>query len=207
MIHIINNRITREFCLQTAHQCSHNFLMPEYKKAKATIRNINHLRSILVKNKVEETKIELIINNYIHKLIPPGTKGYIRGQKFNSIIKDYLINLKLNKDRFILEFEKKNKIYYTDEIPDWTIYDKNKNMILIGMNQMDFWSGGQQKNRGNKYINYPNTQKCKLVSVLCNKIEFKRKNSIYKLFENGFKNNTICYKNNLANIIYNFFAL
>lgn len=96
---------------------------------------------------------------------------------------------------------------YTNEIPDWYILEKNTNKILIGMNQLDLWGGGQQLNRGFNYIvdNKYNTQTSKLLCVVCNDITLKtQKNKAYKLFEIGFKNNTICYLNNLKNIIYSY---
>ena len=34
------------------------------------------------------TKKDLIIDDYLLELIPPGTKGVIRGNKFNKIVKE-----------------------------------------------------------------------------------------------------------------------
>lgn len=64
------------------------------------------------------------------------------------------------------------------------------------MNQLDFWRGGHQSNRGQK-----------LLCVICNKIQFKRKTKISRLFQVGFDNDTLCYKKNLKNIILKFFEL
>jgi hypothetical protein len=63
------------------------------------------------------------------------------------------------------------------------------------MNQLDLVGGGQQMNRGYKYLidNKHNTEKSKLLCVICNKINFvSNKNKAYKLFEVGFSNNTLC---------------
>lgn len=82
--------------------------------------------------------------------------------------------------------------------------EKSTDKILIGMNQLDLWNGGQQLNRFSKYIenNKHNNEKSKLLCIVCNEIQFKSKNNkCYKLFEMGFKNNTLCYLNNLRNII------
>jgi len=76
------------------------------------------------------------------------------------------------------------------------------------MNQLDLWNGGQQLNRGFKYIenNKHNNNNSKLLCVICNEIQFKsKKNKAYKLFEIGYKNNTLCYLNNLENIIISYF--
>ena len=78
------------------------------------------------------------------------------------------------------------------------------------MNQLDLWNGGHQLNRGFKYIenNKHNTNNSKLLCVICNDIYLKtNKNKIYKIFKIGFENNTLCYLNNLDNIIYNYFNL
>ncbi len=55
--------------------------------------------------------------------------------------------------------------------------------------------------------NKHNNKNSKLLCVICNEIQFKSKNKIYNLFEVGFENNTLCYINNLQNIIYSFFNL
>ena len=74
----------------------------------------------------------------------------------------------------------------------WYILEKKTGKIIIGMNQLDLVSGGQQVNRGYKYLieNKYNTEKSKLVCVICNYIQFKSHNKKTKLFEIGFKNNT-----------------
>ena len=76
------------------------------------------------------------------------------------------------------------------------------------MNQLDLWCGGQQTNRGSKYLinNQVNTEKSKLVCVVCNKINFNsNKNKTYKLFDIGYKNDILCYIKNIENIIKNYF--
>ena len=155
----------------------------------------------------EETK-QKIIQEYLLELIPAGTKGVIRGNKFNNIVKKFIINLGLDKERFEICFEKKCEGHFTTEIPDWYILEKSTNKIIIGMNQLDLWGGGQQLNRGSKYIenNKHNNENSKLLCVICNEIQFKsNKNKAYKLFETGFINNTLCYLNNLQNIITSYF--
>jgi hypothetical protein len=76
------------------------------------------------------------------------------------------------------------------------------------MNQLDLWTGGAQLNRGFKYLidNKHNTDKSKLLCVICNYKKFiNNKNKIYKLFEVGFLNNTLCYIKNIEKIINEFF--
>lgn len=208
MLRAINNRIRKEFCSDTVHKLSSKVLLPEYLKSNAVKRNINHLKSILRKNNVNEEDSENIVNEYIYKLIPPGTKGSIRGQTFNSIIKYHILSIPLSTKHFEINFEKKHDKYYTDEIPDWTIYDPKTNKLMIGMNQLDFWSGGQQKNRGNKYIYHDIDDKnIKMVSVICNKIYFKSRNSVFDLICHGFEKEKLCYITGIQKIIYDFFNI
>ena len=76
------------------------------------------------------------------------------------------------------------------------------------MNQLDLWGGGQQLNRGSKYLidNKHNTDKSKLLCIICNKITFtNNKSKAYKLFEVGYLNNTLCYLKNIEAIIKKYF--
>lgn len=53
-----------------------------------------------------------------------------------------------------------------------------------------------------------NSENSKLLCVVCNKTLLKsNKNKTFKLFKVGFENNTLCYLNNLQNIIYSYFNL
>lgn len=205
----INNRIKSEICYETLDKLSDINLINEYKKSNSVINEINKLSNILEKYMNEEIK-EKIINEYLLELIPAGTKGVIRGNKFNKIIKDFIVNLNLDKNSYEICFEKKCKFHYTTEIPDWYILEINSNKIIIGMNQLDLWKGGQQINRGYKYLenNKHNNENSKLLCVICNEIQFKSdKNKAFNLFKIGFDNNTLCYINNLKNIIDQFFNI
>lgn len=143
------------------------------------------------------------------KLIPPGTKAVVRGNKFNYFIKTHILSLQFDNSIFEICFEKKSNIYVTSEIPDWYILNKKTNKIIIGMNQIDLWSGGHQLNRGFKYIiqnNDCDNTNVKLLCVVCKKIQFKnQKSKAYELFKIGFEKNTLCYLKNLKKIITDFF--
>ena len=203
----INTRIKQEICYETLEELTDAKLMCEYKNCNSVQNEIKKLSDVLEKYTDEETK-QKIIQDYLLQLIPAGTKGVIRGNKFNNIIQKFITNLSLDTDRFEICFEKKCECHFTTEIPDWYILEKSTNKIIIGMNQLDLWGGGQQLNRGSKYIenNKHNNENSKLLCVVCNEIQFKsKKNKAYKLFETGFENNTLCYLNNLQNIITSYF--
>jgi len=203
----INARIKQEICYETLEELTDTKLMCKYKNCNSVKNKIKKLSDILGKYIDKETK-QKIIQEYLLQLIPAGTKGVIRGNKFNNIVKQFITKLALDTTRFEICFEKKCEDNFTTERPDWYIREKSTNKIIIGMNQLDLWGGGQQFNRGSKYIenNKPNNEKSKLLCVVCNEIQFKnKKNKAYKLFETGFENNTLCYLNNLQNIITSYF--
>jgi hypothetical protein len=207
-IDLINERINKEVCELTINKLTDEYLLEEYKECISVKNEVEKLKEILKKNKINDITIDSIITEYLPNLVPPGTKGVIRGNKFNSIVKESINKMKLNKKRFEICFEKQCMSCMTTEIPDWYILEKSTGKVIIGMNQLDLWSGGQQINRGSKYLidNKNNTEKSKLLCVISNKINFSSdKNKAYKLFETGYKNNTLCYLKNLNNIIIKFF--
>jgi hypothetical protein len=199
----INTIIKQEICYKTLEELTDAKLMCEYKDCNSVKNEIKKFSDILGKYIDEETK-QKIIQDYLLQLIPAGTKGVIRGNKFNNIVKQFITKLLLDTARVEICFEKKCEGHFTTEIPDWYILEKSTNKIIIGMNQLDLTSGGHQINRGYKYLidNKHNNKNSKLLCVICNEIQFKsNKNKAYKLFKIGFENNTLCYLNNLQNII------
>lgn len=207
-IDYINQRISKEICNDTINKLTVEQLLDEYKECKSVKNKINTLEEILKKHRINNNKKEKIINDYLVELIPAGTKGVIKGNKFNNIVRKTIENMYLDNERFEICFEKQCSIIDTSEKPDWYILDTRKNKVLIGMNQLDLWGGGQQLNRGSKYLinNKINSKNSKLLCVVCNKIKFNsEKNKPFKLFEVGFTNNTLCYLKNLPNIIDEYF--
>lgn len=210
----INERIRNEICRDTISKLSDVAMLPEYKASKATKENVNELEAILIKYRVEEEKRQNIIADYISSLIKPATKGTLRGRKFNLIVQETIQaivkKLQMNEAEFEVKFEKKCKAYETSEIPDWYILEKKTNKAIIGMNQLDLWGGGQQSNRGSKYVTayQENTQKNKLLCVVCNEVTItSKRNKTYNLFNVGFTEDTLCYIKNIEPIIKKFFGL
>jgi len=202
----INKRIKTEICYNTLSELNDEKLMDKYKECNSVKNQIKKLENILDKYLEEKIK-QKIIQDYLSQLIPAGTKGVIRGNKFNSIIKKFITDLELDKNRFDICFEKQCDGHFISEKPDWYILEKTTNKIIIGMNQLDLWGGGQQLNRFSNYINRNNNEHSKLLCVVCNEIHLKSQNKIYKLFKIGFENNTLCYLNNLKNIISSYFLI
>ena len=183
--------------------------MHYYIKSSSVIKNIQILETIL-DTYVDENNKQQIIQKYFMNLIPAGTKGAIRGNIFNKLIKNFILDLNLDNKCFQICFETICLLHITTEIPDWYILEIKTNKIIIGMNQLDLISGGQQINRGYKYLidNKHNTRKSKLLCVICNYTQLNsNKTKAYKLFEVGFNQNTLCYINGLQKIIYTYFNI
>lgn len=206
----INNRIKKEICYETIFILSDENLTDDYKNSKSVKKQISALDCILTEYLNENTKQDVIKRMLVElSIIPPGTKAVIKSLKFNKIVKNCITSLNLDSKKFEIMFEKKCSFFLTEEIPDWYILEKITNKIIIGMNQIDLWSGGHQLNRGFKYLinNKYNTNLSKLLCVICSDCDIKNTNNkVYKLFKSGFENNTLCYMNNLKNIILTFFT-
>lgn len=207
----INIRIQTEICHNSLYELTDESLHSIFLETESVKKRIMLFKNILNEHLVEdEIKNKILQDTLSQLLIPPGLKGVIRGNKFNCIVQRFLIDLKLDEEKFEISFEKQCENISFSERPDWFISDKNADKIIIGMNQLDLWGGGHQLNRGYKYLknNVYNTENCKILCVVCNDIVVKNENSkIYKLFEIGFRNNTLCYLNNLQNIITSHFNI
>lgn len=172
----------------------------------------NHLKAIDVP---ENTINKIVKDKNVLKdfCVQPGTKGAIRGYEFNMIVKKRLEQITKfipNNSDFVLVFEQKiNNL--TKEIPDWYIQQRSTKKMIIGMNQIDLWSGGQQTNRGSKYIlneNYHNNNDVKFLSVVCKHIQVDNENSkVYTLLLKGLQCGRITYLNGLKDTIYDYFGI
>ena len=204
----INSRIENEVCYRTIEKLNDTNILEECKRSKSVKKRIQKYNETLYKHGIDREKREEIIDDLITKglIIPAGTKGVIRGNKFNKIVKQKITDMNLDPNLFDICFETPER---TSETPDFYIKEKKSNKTLIGMNQADLWNGGAQLNRGYKYLinNQYNNNRCKLLCVVCNYIHFTKKNKAFKLFEVGFSNNTLCYIKNLRNIISTYFNL
>lgn len=173
----INKRIIKETCYETCFKLTDAMLLNKYKSKNSFKNKKKEISDIINKYNINNEKLinELTINN-----IPPGLKGNIKGLEFNRIVKEKILGIKIiNNIRWNIRFEKRNIFYKTDEIPDWYISDNFTRKILIGMNQIDLWSGGAQLNRGYKYIiNQKQYDDIKIICVVCNTIQLKSKKCI-----------------------------
>lgn len=203
----INRIINEQVCQDTIEKLCDKNLFDQYKKSKSVEILSDKLTRKLEKY-INDVNISSAVSEIMVDLIPPGTKGVIRGSAFNKIVETHIKKLDLDPEKYEIAFEKVCDSCHTTEIPDFYILEKHTMRVIIGMNQIDLWSGGQQINRGSKYLvnNKHNTEKSKLLCVISKKIDLKsNKNKAYELFDIGFKNDTLCYVNNISIICKKFF--
>ena len=87
----INKRITNEICYETIDKLLDKNLLNVYIETPSVNKKITQLQNILEKNNVDKENVKKIIDEYIFELIPPGTKGTVRGNMFNNIVTPLLI--------------------------------------------------------------------------------------------------------------------
>ena len=101
----INKRIDDEYCNDTVNLLTDENLMDEYTKSTSVRNEITKLSDILDSENVNEESKQEIIRKCLPNLIPAGTKGVIRGNKFNSIVKNKIIGFIMEPERFEVCFE------------------------------------------------------------------------------------------------------
>lgn len=125
----INKQIKKQVNIDIINKLTDDNLLEDYLKCKSVNISINKLTSILKEVNIQENKIKEITTKYLLELIPPGTKGVIRGNKFNQLVKNYIIDLNMDTNIYEIKFETKHKDVKISEIPDW--YIKNKKIIKL----------------------------------------------------------------------------
>jgi hypothetical protein len=176
------------------------------------LKKITNLKKYLKETNITEQQIANIINNKdfcLEFLIPPGTKGAVRGNEFNNIIKNKILSFTFLDADYDIQFEKKCSNLTTDEIPDFYILNTKLNKAIIGMNQISLIGGGHQTNRASKYIfNNKSDNDNKTICLIAEYPELiKSKNKTYKIFSKGFENNILLYLSDLESIIKDHFKI
>ena len=187
-------------------------LYDKYIECPSVKNKINNLKKYLKETNITEEQINNISNNKdfcLEFLIPPGTKGAVRGNEFNNIIKNKILSFTFLDADYDIQFEKKCINLATDEIPDFYILNTKLNKAIIGMNQISLIGGGHQTNRASKYIlNNKSNDDNKTICLIAEYPKLiKSKNKTYKIFSKGFENNILLYLSDLESIIKEYFKI
>lgn len=205
----VNEHVNKTFDEGVANLLKDENLLEVYKKQKSVITEIEALTSILLSKNIPENDVKSIINEYTLRLVPAGTKGVVKGNLFNEEVKKRVLSMEFDSKEYEVNFEKNHPDFPCDERPDWYVFRRTDRKIVIGMNQLDLWGGGQQLNRGSKYVldesKHLNSN-VKHLSVLCNYIQLKSvNNKAYKILERGFSTKRVCFLKELPVILLEFF--
>jgi hypothetical protein len=160
-----------------------------YRQQPSVRRRENLMRYALAARGVAADEISAVVEDLTDSLlVPPGTKATVRGGVFNQIVANYLRSLPIcNRPGIVLAFEQFCPLAPTGEIPDWYVWDIGGNRALIGMNQVDLWSGGAQINRADKYVNAWLGENIAFVAVIANYYQIKTGgNRIAHMFDKAF---------------------
>ena len=214
----IKNEINKYYCLETEQKLSDENLKNKYVNTPSTQRRLK-VASAIIQEVLGETvstkqKKELLDKMTTPFLILPGTKGAVRGNIFNKMVKEKIISINLDNKRFDILFEPRDKKIWknsTGQRPDWLIKDKKTGKIIIGMNQIDLWNGGAQKVRASEYLNHATNEEnnIKILCIICRKpddnVITNPEHDTHKIFKLGLSNKTLCYINGIRCILDDFF--
>jgi hypothetical protein len=156
----------------------------DYSFEKSLVNKMNDMRGIL-SDYITREQSELIIHDkrFIEKMIPPGLKGVKRGNAFNTYV--YNKFKSCIPEGSIIKQEYKHSKF--DEILDLYIQYQDKELCIY--NQIDLFGGGAQLNRASKYLHTEG-----IVCVILNyPIKSRPASKIYKLMDEGLKNNKIIF--------------
>lgn len=183
-------------------QCFQNIYYSKCMKKKR-----EYIEELMSKHSIEN--MDFIEELLMHS-IPASLKANLIGNMFNEIVFHTIEDcIKEFSPRFVCKREV--SIPQLPEKLDFVLYDTKTNRKLIGYNQLDFWGGGHQLNRGDKYIisntlynSLPNN--IKLICVIHNFTKIKKMGSKKsKVFDYGIQYGRIAYINHLSSIIKDYF--
>jgi len=165
------------------------------KSYKKRVVKLTNLIGTLIEDPELIDKLTVLLSrNFI---VSPQSIGILRGIQFNNLVGDKLYSI------FWLDSVKLEVCSeFYDERVDWVVTYKNK--IVVGMNQLDLWGGGAQLNRAGKYIlSYKKKSTHDLLCVIYNdgREKLTHINKQFRILDKGIVNNTLCYIENLENIL------
>lgn len=114
----------------------------------------DQVQRILKNCRLRKNVQDRILKKLIPFIIPQGTKGNVRGNTLNEMVKERLLAItKRKKNKHIkVAFETipKELKGIIHERPDWIV--EGRDSMVVGYTQVDLWGGGQQINRAAKYV-------------------------------------------------------
>ncbi len=198
--------IRSQFDANTWQQLTDEALQPRYDEAPAYIKKRKHYQAIACRSfklgrgngKASHQEMQELIAIIGTVPVQPGVKANVRGLRLNALVEAELRAAFDDDAKFDLQLEKHHPVATTFERPDWTVENTETGKLIIGMNQMDFWSGGHQRNRGSKYLHTNLGPGRVLLSVIASGTYFgKDQEHLLR----GFQENRLCYKNRVVECV------
>lgn len=205
MEHHIHNTYDKGFEDALTDQALHDKIM-----ASPSIKNkCEEIHAILRSCRLKKSMQSKILQKMIPYIIPQGTKGNIRGNMLNDMVKQRVTTITRNKKKLTAFFEyiPKKLRGIIHERPDWVIEHADGHMV-VGYTQIDLWGGGQQINRAAKYILndalHKQLQKMnvKLICLVTKKPTLSRKKcKTQTVIRKGFKTGRIILPKSLPSVV------
>ena len=154
---------------------------------------------------------QAFMDDLLRASVAPGLKGVIRGNRFNRLVAEKVRECLGDAPHLTVTTEE--KLPFLNEIPDWCVWDAHSGRRLVGYNQLDLWEGGQQTNRGSKYVvndalHNQLPEQVSVLSVVAHHVRLQStKNKVYTLFQKGVATQRIAYANHLPSMVRAYFHL
>jgi len=181
-----------------------------YRRTRSVMDRVDRLESVLrVETALTSNEIDRVVNACMPSLVPPGTKGAVRGRVFEGIVRDTIMGMNLPDDEFSVMFggrrmDASYKDHGITEVPDFVI--RNSQKTMYGMVQMDLWTGGAQLNRGTKYIFHKDHPDTRLLCVVCAPLSLTSP-KIHEMLHYAVEHDRVCYVSGLGRIIHDYFCI
>jgi hypothetical protein len=203
----LEQQVDEQYDEHVEQQLTDSTLFPLYLQQKSVVQRVDSFVQLLKRHHVADNVIQDITVDYMSQIIPPGVKAVVRGARFEEIVRSEIEELKLDPEVYEVRFEKDIHAWQdSDEKPDFIIRHRMSDRMLMGMVQMDLWSGGHQINRGYKYVFHPYSTQRKMLSVVCHRPNLKMPVSkVSRMFAHGLGHKTLCYPKGLRAAIQAFF--
>lgn len=188
-------------------------LFEQYLISPSVQSRLEEVRGIMRQSRIKVSTSQTLMRKLVPFMIPAGVKAKVRGDAFNSIVaKELKKSIKRCKvSSTCLRLEEACKHVY--EIPDWTLYNRKTNQMLIGYNQIDLWGGGHQINRASKYVlddclhRRLQRQGIKIVCVVHAKLptNTKKDSKMEAICRTGCDKKRIIYREDLYDLVFDFY--
>ena len=206
----VNDRLYNDVCRDTLAAISDETLSPQFEQSPDIKKILRGVDNILLTTDIHDTVHRSIYNRIRALLIPVASKTATRIRVFNDIVETAITVLGLNADQFEVAFNTHCPLTTIDHVPDWYILGKATHKLIVGINQLNLNGSSNHIHRAATYIEHGldghDDVLVKYLCVLANHERSSGKGRVPDLLAIGFKHTTICFVNQLRDVIIAYFA-